>query len=298
MISSESFFYGLSDIECEAVTMTEGVIFVCVLKSSLNNCIKKHIRFLTEVQQIPQEEISSSTSTLRNYRYTVIPISSLSSFRELIEMSVASQKKGLNLYCVGAASEWKLLCKNIPIAVSADDVRPNIVIDCTEHNPDFYQPMSTKEIVNARMQIIDILSALASRKPPILLFAETEQDYNYVDLFKAQYGSKDIIYLNKTPNDSATLNASKVITIRNSGNQESIDGLLNYVEGLQSVVNVHVILYSFYKRNRILESKLDNLEVSYDIIIPNENIGIPSISTIALDVKQQILKAIGGRVHE
>ena len=298
MISSESFFYGLSDIECEAVTMTEGVIFVCVLKSSLNNCIKKHIRFLTEVQQIPQEEISSSTSTLRNYRYTVIPISSLSSFRELIEMSVASQKKGLNLYCVGAASEWKLLCKNIPIAVSADDVRPNIVIDCTEHNPDFYQPMSTKEIVNARMQIIDILSALASRKPPILLFAETEQDYNYVDLFKNQFGNNGIICLNKVPDDAAALNASKIITIRNSGNQESIDGLLNYVEGLQSVVNVHVILYSFYKRNRILESKLDNLEVSYDIIIPNENIGIPSISTIASDVKQQILKAIGGRVHE
>mgnify|MGYP006988867278 FL=1 len=278
--------------------MTEGVIFVCVLKSNLNDCIKKHIRFLTEVQQIPLEEISSSTSTLWNFRYTVIPVSSLSSFRELIEMSVASQKKGLNLYCIGAPSEWKLLCKNIPIAVLADDVHPNIVIDCTRHKSDFYKPMSTKEIVNARMQIAGILSALASRKPPVLLFAETEQDYNYVDLFKNQFGNNGIICLNKVPDDAAALNASKIITIRNSGNQESIDGLLDFVERLQSVVNVHVILYSFYKRNRILESKLDNLEVSYDIIIPNENIVFPSISTIALDVKRQILKAIGGIVHE
>ncbi len=299
MIKTDSVFHGLSEMECEAVAFTEGIVFVCVFKTRLSFVIKSHIRFLTDVQQVPEEDISFSTGSFLKCRYTIVSLSSLSSYRELIELSISSKDKGQNLFCVGSPTEWTQLCKNIPIFYVPQDIHPNIAIDCTKNKPHFYQPKMSKEIHASRLLLTDIIMALANRKPPVLLFTETEHDYNYVRLFRSQYGSNGIICLNQLPEESKLRNASKVITIRNSRNQESVTGLMNFIENYQSMDNVHVILYTcFYEINDLLLNKLDDLGIHYCTITPAKTIGIPSIGAITLDVEQQMIECIRSLVYE
>lgn len=298
MIRSDSIFYALSDKECEAVSMTEGVVFVCALQSSLGNIINSHIRFLNEVQKVPMDNISLCFNDSWNCKYAIVNLELEVSYRELVEFIDVSRIKGTNVYCIGTSSNWKLLCNNVPISFIDDGLHPNVAIDCTGHKPYFYRHRSKEDVLKARLFLSDMLSALASRKPPVLLFTETEQDNNYVELFKGQHGNRGVIYMDRPPNDTSLLGTSKVITILNSGNQESVAGLLQFVNNIQSPEKLHVILYSFYSINRILQAKLEYFDIPYTSIVPSRNLGILSINAISLDIKRQIMETLDNLINE
>ena len=73
---NDSIFSGLSIRECEAVVLTEGVVFVCALKTSIKHIVEGHARFLSEVQLVSRDEISFSVNTLWSFHAynTVISI--------------------------------------------------------------------------------------------------------------------------------------------------------------------------------------------------------------------------------
>lgn len=290
---NNSIFSGLSTKECEAVVLTEGVVFVCALKTCIKHIVESHIRFLSEVQYISRDDISFSVNTLWSFPYNIVTVESFPSFREFAHTIQDSINRHCNIYCIGAPSEWNRLCKGIPISSDIFFINPNIAVDCTEHKAAFYLPNTSKnEILKARTLLFGLLTSLSSRKPPTILFAESEQDYNYIEQYKNIYGNRGIVCMETAPYESAVVDASKVITVCNSGKKESVECLLDFVELLPETDNFTVILYSFYRRNRILETKLGNANVTFFAITPSSKMGLLSISAVALDVKQQIMDKI------
>lgn len=290
---NDSIFSGLSIRECEAVVLTEGVVFVCALKTSIKHIVEGHARFLSEVQLVSRDEISFSVNTLWSFPYNIVTVESFPSFREFAYTIQNAIKQHCNIYCIGAPSEWNRLCKGIPISSDNFFINPNIAVDCTEHKAAFYLPHSSKQdIIDARTLLFGLLASLSSRKPSTILFAESEQDYNYIEQYKNIYGNNGIVCMETAPNESTVLNASKVISICNSGNKQSVERLRDFVELLPETQNFAVILYSFYRRNRILETKLENASISFFAITPSSKMGIPSISAVAMDIKQQIMDKI------
>lgn len=290
---NNSIFSGLTNKECEAVVLTEGVVFVCALKTSIKRIIDSHVRFLSEIQQVSRDDISFSVNTLWSFPYNIVTVESFPSFSKFAHTIQSTINQHRNIYCIGAPSEWSRLCKAIPISSDIFFISPNIAVDCTENKATFYLPHSSKqEIIEARTLLFGLLTSLSSRKPPTILFAESEQDHNYVEQYKSIYGNKGIICMETAPHESNVLDASKVITICNSGKKEYVERLLEFVELLPETNNITVILYSFYRRNRILETKLENANITFFAITPSSKMGIPSISAVALDIKQQIMDKI------
>lgn len=290
---NDSIFSGLSTKECDAVVLTEGVVFVCALKTSIKHIVDSHIRFLSEIQHVSRDDISFSVNTLWSFPYNIVTVESFLSFREFAHTVQNSINRHCNIYCIGAPSEWSRLCKGIPISSDIFFINPNIAIDCTEHKAAFYLPnTSMQEILRARTLLFGLLTSLSSRKPPSILFAESEQDYYYIEQYKNIYGNRGIVCMETVPYESAVLDASKVIAVCNSGKKEYVNRLIDFVELLPETNNITVILYSFYRRNRILEAKIGNANITFYAITPSSKMGLLSISAVALDVKQQIMDKI------
>lgn len=312
----ESIFNGLTEKECKAVAVTEGVIFVCALQSSVEQMVKSHELFLTKILHIQKNDITSSVNIGRG-RYAIVSIQSISTYCDFHRVVYQTQTSNANLYCIGSPSEWKQLCNNIPIGIEIKPIHPNVAIDCTGHKPNFYVLHRNKDIEEARQILSNILLALAQRKPPIILFAKTEQDYNYIRFYRNIYGTKGVICSSTPPTYSTIQNSTKTIIICNARNSESVRCLINYIDNFSilenseleiagqktilfqhSFNNIQIILYSFHERNVQLEDMLMSVGVDYRTIVPRSNIGIPSISAIAQDVKEQVINMIHSLMYE
>ncbi|MCR4811855.1 MAG: hypothetical protein K5867_04580 [Bacteroidales bacterium] len=296
---TNSVFYSLSEKECEAVATTEGAVIVCALKSSVPEIVEGHKRFLSEILGVPNDSISEDVSS-ENSLYIVTDTSCFDNYVDFVTTIHRIQQSHKNIYCVDCPSAWKKLCKTLPISSNAGEPRFNVTIDCTEHKTDFFIPRPGRDILEARWMLSDILAALASYKPPVIVYGETDQDWRYIDNYKNTHKTTGCLFIPRFPSLVSIGKAEKIVTLVNSWNDASYYRLKQIIETIGEIEKFRVILYTTRQYNNpATETLLQWNGVTFYPVTPNYGkIGVASISNLTSDLKKQLSYAIDSSIAE